>query len=64
MLATLGMDFRVFVGLEEFTFPMMALGAQGTMNAVANVAPRQVAELCNAVRAGDMALAGRSGSRA
>ena len=31
---------------------MMALGAQGTMNAVANVAPRQVAALCNAVRVG------------
>ena len=55
MLARLGPDFRVFVGLEEFTFPMMALGAQGTMNAVANVAPRQVAEMCNAVRAGDLA---------
>jgi 4-hydroxy-tetrahydrodipicolinate synthase len=34
---------------------MMALGAQGTMNAVANVAPRQVADLCNRVRAGDLA---------
>lgn len=55
MLARLGPDFRVFVGLEEFTFPMMALGAQGTMNAVANVAPRQVAQMCNAVRAGDLA---------
>jgi 4-hydroxy-tetrahydrodipicolinate synthase len=55
MLARLGPDFRVFVGLEEFTFPMMALGAQGTMNAVANVAPRQVAKMCNAVRAGDLA---------
>jgi 4-hydroxy-tetrahydrodipicolinate synthase len=55
MLARLGPDFRVFVGLEEFTFPMMALGAQGTMNAVANVAPRQVAQMCDAVRAGDLA---------
>src|SRR5688500_8402951 len=43
MLARLGSEFRVFVGLEEFTFSMMAIGAQGTMNAVANVAPRQVA---------------------
>lgn len=55
MLARLGSDFRVFVGLEEFTFPMMALGAQGTMNAVANVAPRQVASLCNEVLAGNLA---------
>jgi 4-hydroxy-tetrahydrodipicolinate synthase len=55
MLARLGPEFRIFAGLEEFTFPMMALGAQGTMNAVANVAPRQVADLCNRVRAGDLA---------
>jgi 4-hydroxy-tetrahydrodipicolinate synthase len=54
MIARLGADFRIFVGLEEFTFPMMALGAQGTMNAVANVAPGPVAEMCNAVRAGNL----------
>jgi len=57
MIAKLGKDFRIFVGLEEFTFPMMALGAQGTMNAVANVAPRPVADLCNAVLAGDLTAA-------
>jgi 4-hydroxy-tetrahydrodipicolinate synthase len=54
MIARLGGEFRIFVGLEEFTFPMMAIGAQGTMNAVANVAPRQVADLCDRVRAGDL----------
>lgn len=59
MLARLGPDFRVFVGLEEFTFPMMALGALGTMNAVANVAPRQVADLCEQTLAGNMAAARR-----
>ena len=57
MLAKLGADFRVFAGLEEFTFSMMALGAQGTMNAVANLAPRPVADLTNAALAGDMATA-------
>lgn len=55
MIARLGSEFRIFVGLEEFTFPMMAIGAQGTMNAVANVAPRQVADLCNRIHAGDLA---------
>ena len=55
MIARLGPDFRIFVGLEEFTFSMMAIGAQGTMNAVANLAPRQVAQLCDSVRAGDLA---------
>jgi 4-hydroxy-tetrahydrodipicolinate synthase len=59
MIAELGPEFRIFVGLEEFTFPMMALGAQGTMNAVANIAPRQVAALCNEVRAGNLAEARR-----
>lgn len=59
MLAKLGADFRVFAGLEEFTFSMMALGAQGTMNAVANLAPRKVADLTNAALAGNMAQARR-----
>lgn len=59
MIARLGPAFRIFVGLEEFTFPMMAIGAQGTMNAVANVAPRPVSEMCNAIRAGDLARARR-----
>jgi 4-hydroxy-tetrahydrodipicolinate synthase len=57
MLAKLGSDFRVFVGLEEFTLSMMSLGAQGTMNAAANLAPREVAQMCNAMLAGDMATA-------
>lgn len=59
MLAKLGAEFRVFAGLEEFTFSMMALGAQGTMNAVANLAPRKVADLTNAALAGNMAEARR-----
>ena len=57
MIARLGAEFRVFVGLEEFTFSMMALGALGTMNAVANVAPRAVAQLCDETLAGNMAAA-------
>ncbi|CAM3513746.1 4-hydroxy-tetrahydrodipicolinate synthase [Bordetella flabilis] len=57
MLHRFGPAFRVFVGLEEFTFPMMCLGAGGTMNAVANVVPRDVAQLCNLVRAGQLEAA-------
>src|SRR5690606_9078944 len=34
--AALGHDFRIFVGLEELSFPMMAVGACGLMNAVGN----------------------------
>lgn len=57
MLARFGSEFRVFVGLEEFTFPMMAVGAQGTMNAVANLVPSKIAALCNATLAGNLETA-------
>ena len=50
-----GPEFRIFVGLEELSFPMMAMGACGMVNAVSNVAPRQVADLYTAVEAGNMA---------
>lgn len=47
-------DFRLFCGLEELGLPMLALGAVGTMNAVGNVAPREVAAMCNSVASGDL----------
>jgi 4-hydroxy-tetrahydrodipicolinate synthase len=50
-----GPEFRVFVGLEELSFPMLAMGACGMVNAVSNIAPRKVADLYNAVAAGDLA---------
>jgi 4-hydroxy-tetrahydrodipicolinate synthase len=53
-LARLGPDFRIFVGLEELSFPMMAIGACGLMNAVGNLRPRALADLCDAVDAGDL----------
>ena len=49
-----GMEFRIFVGLEELSFPMMAVGAVGMMNAVSNLAPRRVAGLYERVAAGDL----------
>ena len=54
VLARLGPDFRVFVGLEELSFPMMAVGACGLMNAVGNLAPARLVEICEAVRDGDL----------
>jgi 4-hydroxy-tetrahydrodipicolinate synthase len=48
-LAEFGPDFRIFVGLEELSFPMMAIGACGLMNAVGNLRPKILAELCEAV---------------
>lgn len=52
-----GPDFRIFVGLEELSFPMLAIGACGLMNAVGNLRPRVLADLCDAVAAGDLARA-------
>jgi len=54
LLESFGMDFRVFVGLEELSFPMMAVGACGLMNAVSNVVPKPVAEMCERVFANDL----------
>ncbi len=53
-MATLGTDFHIFVGLEELSFPMMAVGACGLMNAVGNLRPRVLADLCEAVWANDL----------
>ena len=36
-------DFQIFVGLEELSFPMMAVGACGLMNAVGNLRPSVLA---------------------
>jgi 4-hydroxy-tetrahydrodipicolinate synthase len=53
LLGALGEDFRLFCGLESFSYPFLALGGSGLMNAVGNVLPQRVAALCDAVRAGD-----------
>ncbi|MEX0344191.1 MAG: 4-hydroxy-tetrahydrodipicolinate synthase [Rhizobiaceae bacterium] len=52
-------DLRVFVGLEELSFPMMAVGACGLMNAVGNLRPKPLADMCRAVWDNDL-----SGARA
>ncbi len=45
---------RIFGGLEELSFPMMTLGAAGVMNAVGNLHPKILVELCDAVWDGDL----------
>ncbi|SDI55586.1 4-hydroxy-tetrahydrodipicolinate synthase [Paraburkholderia steynii] len=54
MLAAFGPEWRVFVGLEELSFPMLTVGACGLMNAVGNLAPRKVSALYEAVARGDL----------
>lgn len=49
-----GPDFKIFVGLESLSFPMMAVGACGLMNAVGNLQPQPLADLCEAVWANDL----------
>ena len=53
-LNAFGADFKIFVGLEELSFPEMAIGACGLMNAVGNLRPRPLAEICQAVWDGDL----------
>jgi len=52
--AALGDDFRIFVGLEELSFPMMTIGACGLMNAVGNLRPGILAEMCQAIWNSDL----------
>jgi 4-hydroxy-tetrahydrodipicolinate synthase len=55
--AVLGTDFKIFVGLEELSFPMMAIGACGLMNAVGNLCPRTLNEMCEAIWKNDLETA-------
>ncbi len=48
-------DYLVFVGLEELSFPEMAIGAVGLMNAVGNLRPDLLADICQAVWDNDLA---------
>jgi 4-hydroxy-tetrahydrodipicolinate synthase len=58
-LAAFGPDFRIFVGLEELSFPMLAIGAVGLMNAVGNLEPSSLSALCDAVESGNLEMARR-----
>ncbi|HZR80774.1 MAG TPA: 4-hydroxy-tetrahydrodipicolinate synthase [Candidatus Binatia bacterium] len=53
----LGEQFRIFAGLEELSLPMLAVGATGLMNAVANLVPGRVAAMCEHALAGRLAEA-------
>ena len=48
-LSAFGHDFKIFVGLEELSFPMLSIGACGLMNAVGNLRPNILSEMCEAV---------------
>ena len=48
-LSAFGPDFNILVGLEELSFPMLSIGACGLMNAVGNLRPNILSEMCEAV---------------
>jgi 4-hydroxy-tetrahydrodipicolinate synthase len=54
MIDAFGPEFRIFVGLEELSLPMLAIGASGMVNAVANVAPAKIVDLYEAIAAGKL----------
>src|SRR5262249_50603564 len=57
LLLRLGVEFRIFCGLESLSLPMLSIGATGLMNAVGNLVPARVALLCEEVAKGNLAAA-------
>jgi 4-hydroxy-tetrahydrodipicolinate synthase len=53
LLLRLGGDFRLFCGLESYSYPFLALGGAGLMSAVGNLFPARVARLFAHVRRGE-----------
>lgn len=53
----LDLGLGVLSGEDVLTFPMMCMGAVGTISVVANFAPRLVADLCQAVADSDLVRA-------
>lgn len=50
-------NFTVLSGDDVNTLPILAVGGKGVISVVANVAPADVAEMCNAFHAGNWELA-------
>jgi len=49
----------LYSGNDDQIVPLMALGGKGVISVLANIAPKQTAELCHAYLAGDTAKAGK-----
>ena len=50
-------DINVLSGDDSLTLPMIAVGATGVVSVAANVAPAEIAALCDAANKGDFAAA-------
>jgi 4-hydroxy-tetrahydrodipicolinate synthase len=53
-------DFAIVAGDDMFTLPTLAMGGQGVISVVANIAPAAMAGLCDAFLAGDLPKAQRA----
>ena len=53
-IAAVGPDFAVYAGDDILTLPIIAAGGRGAISVAANLVPREFAELCDAVLAGDL----------
>jgi 4-hydroxy-tetrahydrodipicolinate synthase len=49
--------FALFSGDDNFTLPMMALGARGVISVISNLIPRQMIEMVDAALSGDYSAA-------
>jgi len=53
IIQALGPDFTVLSGDDSLTLPILAVGGKGVISVVANLVPRDVADLCAAWEKGD-----------
>lgn len=53
LLARVGDGFAVYSGNDDSTLALMAMGGHGAISVTANVAPADVARMCNAALSGD-----------
>lgn len=57
IIAAAPADFAVLSGDDNWTLPMMAMGARGVISVVSNIAPADMVKLCEAAAAGRLAEA-------
>lgn len=61
--AVLGDRFTILSGDDALTLPIMAVGGAGVVSVASNVAPREVSQLVDLFRAGDLAAARKQNQR-
>ena len=57
LLARLPQDFAVYSGNDDSALALMAMGSHGVISVTANIAPREMAQMCRAALDGDFKAA-------